>query len=234
MIDAVFFDMDGTLLPMDAEVFTEAYFSRLAEALAPRGYDKKALIDGVWKGTYAMIRNDGTCTNEARFWQVFFSLFGDRTADLPYFEEFYRTRFQEAKSVCGFAPEARTVVDFLKEKGKTLVLATNPVFPMIAQESRLRWAGLSPEDFAFITSYENSSYCKPNPAYFTEICEKLSIDPERSLMIGNDAREDTAAEEVGMRVFLLTPCLIGRGKDISRYPQGGYRELFAFLQDVIP
>ena len=44
MIHMILFDLDGTLLPMDQEVFTRAYFRRLAEKLAPRGYDPEQLV----------------------------------------------------------------------------------------------------------------------------------------------------------------------------------------------
>ena len=50
-------------------------------------------------------------------------------------------------------------------------------------------------------------------------------------MVGNDADEDMIAEKLGMRVFLLTDCLINRGgKDISRYPHGGFPELMEFIR----
>ncbi len=32
------------------------------------------------------------------------------------------------------------------------------------------------DDFEWITTYENSSYCKPNPAYYFEIMRKLDAD----------------------------------------------------------
>lgn len=41
----ILFDLDGTLLPMDQEVFTKAYFQRLAAKLAPYGYEAGKLID---------------------------------------------------------------------------------------------------------------------------------------------------------------------------------------------
>ena len=63
-IKAVLFDLDGTLLPMDEKVFTKAYFGQLAGKLAPHGFDSNALIDAVWRGTAAMVRNDGSRTNE--------------------------------------------------------------------------------------------------------------------------------------------------------------------------
>ena len=55
----ILFDLDGTLLPMDQNVFVKAYFGGIAKRLAPRGYEPNALIDGIWKGTGAMIKNDG-------------------------------------------------------------------------------------------------------------------------------------------------------------------------------
>lgn len=63
----VVFDLDGTLLPMDQEVFTQSYFSHLCAALAPHGYDPHQLTKAVWAGTRAMVCNDGQATNETVF-----------------------------------------------------------------------------------------------------------------------------------------------------------------------
>ena len=137
------------------------------------------------------------------------------------------------KEVCGVEPEARQMVDLLKAKGYPLVLATNPLFPAIATKSRVRWAGLMPEDFIHITTYENASYAKPNPAYYQEILDKLDLRAEECLMVGNDAKEDMVAEQVGMRVFLLTNLLINVSHlDISKYPQGGFPELLAYIEKL--
>ena len=97
---------------------------------------------------------------------------------------------------------------------------TNPIFPAVATESRIRWAGLEPEEFALYTTYENTSYCKPNPAYYRDLIRRLSLDPQRCLMVGNDVSEDMeAASAAGMQVFLLTDCLINRKeRDIRVYP----------------
>lgn len=231
---AVFFDLDGTLLPMDQDVFTKYYFSLLAKKLAPRGYEAEPLIDGIWKGTAAMVKNDGARSNEEAFWTTFRAIFGGRVdGDYPVFEEFYREDFNAARASCGFAAEAAEIVARLKERGKTLVLASNPIFPRIAQENRMRWAGLDPADFEYITSYENSRYCKPNPAYYTEICEKLRLSPSDCIMVGNDAREDLAARKAGLGVFLLTPCLINReNADISLVPHGDFVALSAHLENI--
>ena len=54
MIKAVFFDLDGTLLPLDEESFTKIYFSLLCKRMYPLGYNPEKLIDVIWKGTKAM------------------------------------------------------------------------------------------------------------------------------------------------------------------------------------
>lgn len=232
MIRNILFDMDGTLLPVDDTVFTGVYFSALAEAFAPLGYEPKQFIDTIWEGVRAMVKNDGSRPNDAVFWDTFCARFGEQSrANIPLFENFYRTDFIKTKRVCGYTPEAERTVRAVKEKARC-VLATNPVFPLIAQERRVRWAGISPEEFEYITSYENSSFCKPNPAYFVEILQKLGMKAEETLMIGNDAGEDTAAEQAGIEVFLLTPCLINRvNRDLSLYPHGDYSDLRNFLRE---
>ena len=126
------------------------------------------------------------------------------------------------------------IVGWLKEKGIRVVLATNPLFPSIATENRIRWAGLQPEDFEYFTTFENSHYCKPNLDYYQEILEKRSLKPEECLMVGNDVGEDMITEQLGMKTFLLTDCLINKeNKDISQYPNGGFAELDAYLKELL-
>lgn len=231
MLKAVLFDLDGTLLPMDQDKFVNYYFGLLCKKLAPYGYEPKALIRAVWGGTEAMVKNDGSCRNEEAFWRYFLGVYGPSAREhVRVFEDFYANEFQQARAVCGFAPEARETVELAKALGLRVILATNPLFPAVATESRIRWAGLSPEDFEFYTTYENSSTCKPNPAYYGEILQKRGLSPEECLMVGNDADEDTAAAALGLSVFLLTDCLIDRsGRGIGAFPHGDFARLAAYL-----
>lgn len=230
----ILFDLDGTLLPMDQDMFAKAYFSLLAKKMAPLGYEPKALLDGVSAGIAAMVHNDGSCSNEEAFWRTFCRLLGeDARKNLPHFEAFYRDEFQLVQKSCGFDPRAAHLIGALKEKGYRLVLATNPLFPAIATQSRIRWAGLSPADFELITTYENASFCKPNTRYYEEILRKIGASPEECLMVGNDVDEDMIAGTLGMRLFLLTDCLINkREKDVSAYPHGGFAQLAGFVEHL--
>ncbi|MBQ8040470.1 MAG: HAD family hydrolase [Lachnospiraceae bacterium] len=231
-IKVVLFDLDGTLLPMNQDAFVKDYLGRMAKKLAPHGYEPNQLVKAIYAGMGAMIGNDGSCTNEEAFWKTFAGILGDHVKeDLPIFDDYYKNEFQEVRHSCGFLPEAAKTVRAIRDKGYRVVLATNPMFPSIATESRMRWAGLEPEDFELYTTYENSTYCKPNLKYYEEIIEKLGVSPKECLMVGNDVGEDMITEKLGMKVFLLPADLINKeGKDISVYPQGDLADLMEYME----
>jgi len=233
-IKYILFDLDGTLLPMDQEVFVKAYVKGLAAKMAPLGFEPQKVVDGLWAGTGAMMKNISGKRNDEIFWQVFCSIVGqDALNHMDTVDDFYANEFQQVRNVCGFTSEAAGVIRRAKELGYKVVLATNPLFPRAATESRVRWAGLRPEDFELITVYDNSYHCKPNPAYYEDVLNAIGAKGEECAMIGNDAKEDMIAETLGMKVFLLTDCLINsENRDISKYPQGGFGELMAFVEGL--
>ncbi len=230
----IFFDLDGTLLPMDQDVFIKTYIGGLCKHMIPQGFEPKQLAYTTWQSTGAMIQNDGSSTNETVFWQHFASVYGaDARKWERYFDEFYQTTFPTLHTACGFDPKAGPLIKTLKQMGYKVVLATNPLFPAIATENRMRWAGLEKSDFLLYTTYENSRHCKPNPDYYRDILDAVGAKPEECLMVGNDATEDLVAETLGMKVFLVTGCLINKeNKDISAYPQGDLDALLKFIQSM--
>ena len=233
----ILFDLDGTLLPQDQDEFIGAYFKELVKKLAHLGLpastfeDQQALGKAVWAGTYAMMKNDGSCTNEQRFFQAFASVTGIDVWDKkPEFDKFYENEFQNAGKTCGYNPLVKIAIGQLKERGYRISVATNPLFPLIANKQRLMWAGLSLDDFEYCTCYENSSYCKPNLKYYEGILAHLGVRAEDCLMVGNDVREDMVARELGMDVFLITDCLINAdNKDINEYPHGSWEDFINFM-----
>ena len=233
-ITTVLFDLDGTLLPMDMNEFIKAYFGGLARRLAPHGYEPQKLIDAIWQGTAAMVKNNGEVTNEERFWKGFEIAYGKPgRQDEELFAAFYREDFDKVSASCGYTPASRRIVDTAKACGLRVALATNPIFPAMATERRIAWAGLSPSDFELYTTYENARFCKPNLDYYRDVMQTLGVCPEECLMVGNDVGEDMIAEKLGCRVFLLTDCIINpKGVDISIYPNGSYDDLIAFIQNL--
>ncbi|MBR2432592.1 MAG: HAD family hydrolase, partial [Clostridia bacterium] len=121
----------------------------------------------------------------------------------------------------------------IKDMGYRVVLATNPVFPMAATERRIKWAGLSKDDFELVTTYENCRFCKPNLDYYRDIVSELGVSSEECLMVGNDVSEDMITERLGMKVFLLTNCLINKEEiDISVYPNGDLTALLGYVKSL--
>ena len=233
-IKAVLFDLDGTLLPMDQEAFVKLYFGSLAKRLAPLGYAPEQLIAAIWSGTKAMVKNEGDKTNEQVFWDDFASRFGEKARqDEPHFDAFYRTDFVNAKAACGYTEKAAQLVKTVKERGLRCALATNPIFPDIATSQRIQWAGLSKEDFELYTTYENACHCKPNPAYYRDILERMGLQGEECVMIGNDAVEDVAAMQLGMQVFLIADCLLnGDQVNLDTIPHGTFDDAIRFVSEL--
>lgn len=233
MKKVILFDLDGTLLPMDQEVFTKAYFSRLAKFLMPFGYDPKKVVEDVWAGTKAMVTNDGSKTNEEVFWDVFSTLYEkDVRQDIEKFEHFYQTEFPKLIDSVQINPYSKEVINKVKEKGYRIALATNPLFPRIATLERIRWTGIDANDFELITTYETNSYCKPNLKYYEDVCNKLGVNSNECIMVGNDVSEDGVTRNLGMKVFLIEDCLMNpKSEDLSKYPIGSFNDFLVWLEN---
>lgn len=228
------FDLDGTLLPMDMKKFVDIYVAAFCKTLSPvTKIESKPLMDSIWASVAAMARNDGDCLNETLFWRTLnarckrdMRIFSDN------FDNFYRGEFSVCRAATKLQPLSRITVDYIKQHGGNIIVATNPVFPKSATYTRIEWAGLNPNDFSYITTYDNSSACKPNLNYFEEICSVCGIRPEESIMIGNDVDEDMISSRLGFDTFLVTDCLLNRSdKSLTLFRHGDFEDLFDFIQD---
>ena len=227
MIRAVLFDLDGTLLPMDEEYFKKIYFGEVYKKIAYLGYTLDELLKVIWYGTKAMIKNDGKQTNEELFWKSFIEVHPDRLEEnKENFVEIYNTIFPTLSYTCGFQPLAKDFIKALKDKGYEVIIASNPIFPIVATKARVRWAGCNPDDFKYITAYENSRFSKPNLKYYEEILEKTGYKPEEVIMVGNDVREDMIINKLGIDSYLITDCLLNLdNEDINKYKHGTFKEI---------
>lgn len=231
---AILFDMDGTLVPMDTDEFANAYLKRVAGRFIPYGIDPMDVVNMVLSGMKAMVKNDGSRTNKEAFWQ-------DAKGKLPMdldqvdeiFTDYYQNEFKEVREETTANSLAREAVRLAREHADYVVLATNPLFPMIAQEERMSWVGLKPKDFDYVSSYEEDCYCKPNPAYYVAVCEKIGVSPRECLMIGNDTGEDmAAASSLGIDCFLVTDTAIEREEAPWGGARGSFAELVAMLSSL--
>ncbi len=234
MIKTVMFDLDGTLLPFVQDEFIKLYFGGLCKKLAPLGYDSDKLVKVVWKGTEAMIKNDGSRSNRDAFWDVFRAAFHGLPDVEPLCDKFYTEEFDKVRACLKYVPDHKPMIERLKSAGLDVVLATNPIFPMCAQETRMAWCGLEHGDFLYVTSYENSSYCKPNTKYFIELLGKINREPSECVMIGNSIREDIlSVEPLGFKSFFVNEFPENpEGLDVSGFNRGSIADAEEFVMSL--
>ncbi len=191
---AILFDLDGTLLPLDEKKFIELYFAGLLAKTSKFGLSPAKMVEAVWSGTKAMIDNHPPATNETQFWNAFERMTGiPRQAIEPSFREYYETDFEDVRIAARANPLAKPLITHLRELKTKLILATNPVFPVAATKRRMAWIDLEMADFSHVTTYDNCSYAKPNPGYYRALLEQFHLDPRHCLMVGNDVDEDMIA-----------------------------------------
>lgn len=234
MMDTILFDLDGTLLPFLQEDFIKAYFKALVRRLTPMGYDGEKLVSAIWQGTGAMIANDGAATNRQVFWEVFIQKMGISAMGLEsILEDFYIHDFDRVRSVLQAQADRSELIRSLRAKGYRLILATNPIFPEQAVETRLHWVGLCSADFDYVTTYENSRHSKPNPAYYTDILHNCGLKSGQCVMVGNNPGDDMAALQAGIDAWLVTDYLENPDeKTIESYRHSSFADLEAWLMQL--
>jgi FMN phosphatase YigB (HAD superfamily) len=229
MIKAILFDLDGTLLYSDLELFTKHYFSMLREEFKKIG-NEDSLFRSLNIAVAKMMKNRGPKSNNDVFWEEFEKLVNiDRNIMEDFFNNFYLEKFPKLKDMVKARPNsyAKEVIKKAFDLGLKVVIATNAVFPLIAIKERLRWAEIDNYNYDLITSMEIMHACKPFPEYYKEILEKIGEKPEKTMMVGNDLQEDLSASSLGIITFLTmdgqilnedksryTPDIIGKMEDL--------------------
>ncbi|MGN0302002.1 MAG: HAD family hydrolase [Anaerotardibacter sp.] len=252
---AVFFDLDGTLLPMDMDLFLKQYFGLIGQFAAKQGLDAKKFMDALLAGTGAMTQgypaagddniltegaaqsnsNEGAAqeavVNSARFWSVFSSFMGMSEEEAePLFMEFYTHDFCQLGQAVEANPLAGKIVETLKEKGYTLYLTTMPLFPEVAVVERLSWAQVDAAAFDRITTFDNSTSTKPFIEYYQENIDHSGFKPEEILMVGNNTREDLACLETGMDAYLITDWILNPNDfNVNQVKHGTMEEFYEFV-----
>ena len=228
---AILFDLDGTLLPLDEKLFVDIYFTELSKVFSEYNIESNKLVEAIWTATHEIIKNDGKRTNEEAFWEKFKSIINiDLSNVKEVLEKFYANEFFTKLKKCSTENNlAKVAVNLAKKNGRKVVLATNPVFPIDALV-RLKWTGLDIDDFDYVTHYSNSSFSKPNPKYYLDLCKKLDVEPKECLMIGNDERQDIfAASSAGMNCYLVTDYLYTYPECKVNCEKGSFKDLIEKL-----
>jgi FMN phosphatase YigB (HAD superfamily) len=231
---AIFFDLDGTLLPMDLDEFLAKYYKLLNEYAAGVGLDAERFSRALYGGVKAMAGDTSDRMNDEVFWATFHRLYGDEDPAIEArIEEFYGTVFPRIGDGLEPNPAAAQAVRALQQKGYPLYLTTMPLFPRLAVEWRCHWAGVDPAAFVRITTYDNSFASKPDLRYYRQNIELAGCAPEEVLMVGNNTHEDLVALQLGCDAFLVTDWLIDPvGFPIETVKHGSMADFAAFAQSL--
>lgn len=232
-MNTIIFDLDGTLLPLNLELFMKLYFDGMSDAFKDMESPEE-MMKKVMASTREMVMNTDHVTNETIFMDDFKKrVNGNLETYIERFEAFYDDGFMKTKAATTISSEMVEAIGILKEKGYDLIIATNPLFPKKAISHRIKWAGLNEDDFKYVTCYEKNHYCKPNPMFYQEILDVNGVDPKDAMMVGNDVQEDLAAKKVGLPVYLIEDYILNRtGETPDADHRGDYRDFLTFVKNL--
>ena len=209
MVRTLLFDLDGTLLHVDMNLFLKQYFKALTAALTPY-IPPQTFMTKLWESTEAMIHDTNpNKTNLEVFMENFFNDPIYRKEEIfPVFNKFYREEYRHLEGYTRKKPEAFPLLQLAVGLGYELVIATNPLFPATAINQRLAWAGIDSLPYSLITSYEIMHFCKPKLQYYREVLDRIGRRPGECIMIGNDVGDDMVAGQLGMATYLVDDLLV--------------------------
>ncbi len=223
MLQAVLFDLDGTLLKVNAEEFVWEYLKEISAATAAV-VEPEYFVRTLLASTKVMQqKRKQRRINAEVFWEDFSRRLGDDIEELkPLLEDYYATQFNNLSRMTRQDKKAYQAVQKALEMGMRIVLATNPVFPESAILDRMNWAGVGDLPWELVTSYENMHHCKPYPEYYLEIASRIKVEPKKCLMVGNEVENDIIpAAAACMRTFLVADCLTDSGTNDTRADGSG-------------
>ena len=238
MLKAVVFDMDDTLLSLNLGAFIAVLAKDEASLLAQVGRTNPFSMFAAYTATMLAVNGDGRGeddrrTNRAYFDEVIERRGGVRLADpviadvLEYYEREILPGKNDAVIAARPREGGREAVACALDRGLRVALLTNPSFSRACIECRMGWGDLLDLPFELVTSMENSTRCKPDAGYYTEALGTLGLRPDEVLMVGNDARRDFPAPDIGLQT-----AFVGNGHPVRATWSGSMADFAASFSEI--
>lgn len=178
-IDAVLFDLDGTLV--DSAPDLVAAMQRLCRELAAAEPDARAVRDVVSKGGRAMLRRGLPGLEERRYEEL-----------LPRFLDIYAA---DIAALSRPFDGVDALIEAIEARGARWGVVTNKpgwlARPLVEQ---LGWSHRS----AALVSGDCLAVRKPDPAPVLRACELAGVAPLRAVYVGDDRRDIEAGRAAGL------------------------------------
>ncbi|MDP4158431.1 MAG: HAD family hydrolase [Bacillota bacterium] len=203
MIQAILFDINGTLTNVDSIEFMRNYLGILAPRFVHFFSSEK--FSKYYLRSMETIKNHPKHgqTNMQTFYDDFSKATGQSYQTLrPIFEAFYESDFPALRCLVRAVPQGVKVVETAIQQGFLTAVASDPLMPLVAMQEQVRWSGLIPDHFKVIPALDNFHYCKPQLEFFREIAEGLGVKTENCLLVSEHS-EDLICRELGMKTFLV-------------------------------
>ncbi len=229
-------DLDGTLLENLSERFLPAYLQAISQYMADI-VPPDRFVQALMVGTEKMVKNlRPDLTLKQVFSQFFYPELGIEQKALDQrLDTFYQQVFPQIKQVTALKPEAKGFVDGALAAGFQIVIATTPLFPLVAIQERLAWAGFPVADYSFklITSFEKCHFSKPHPEYYAEILAQLGWPDGAIVSIGDDFKQDiTPSKTLGLPVYWVQS--EGSPATNPSVPQGSLKQAWSWITSSSP
>jgi len=200
--EAVLFDAGDTLIRLAGS--GEKLLHRAAVALGVDQLDPEEVAD-VWRrvldrsGTAEELAKGRDLSNarHREVWTALYDAAGCERLAPGLSRELYALTVS-AESWEAF-PDTLPTLKALRDRGLRVGIVSDTGFDLRPAMDLL---GLSPFLNTVVMSFEYG-VCKPAATVFLTACDQLHVDPERTLMVGDNPLTDAGAVAAGMYVFLL-------------------------------
>jgi len=207
MIKAVLLDMDKTLLVNPDMTFAKAFLEQFDQHMSQLLQVEQSSL-GFRQAIQRMSQaRDGSESNLALILRTLCEVM-QRDIDTIQvaWESFYAEKYPTLGEYISPVTGASGLIQKLVADGFTVVIATNPIYPETAIKQRMEWANLPTDDklYALVTHAGNMHSAKPNPDYFAEILQYISIEPHEALMVGDSLKSDIIpAQTLGIHTYQI-------------------------------
>ncbi|MBX3064278.1 MAG: HAD-IA family hydrolase [Anaerolineae bacterium] len=236
MIKAVLLDMDDTLLLTDTDLYVRRYMGLLSQEAAQQFPDLKLTAQQIALAVRDSVRGsvanfDPTRSNLDIQGEIFHELTGiDAQTWYRFVDNFHQESHESLREIVRPIPNARPLIERLRQMGLAVVIATNPIFTRSAIYRRLAWAGVDDLDFAFVSSSENVHFTKPNAQFYEEILARVGVEADEAIMVGDGIGNDIIpARQVGMNTFWIDLGLPTDGTTVPSDAAGSLADFEAYV-----